>query len=129
VASIHLWRSKHQWLGGELLKVKNGNPRYFFWSGTTTPEDAPSYFQKLYRRVFKAAGIEGRSHDFRHSFAIGLLKAGVDIRSVSKALAHSSVTITEKFYGRWCKGQQAMPGYKIPMRKSNDLARLGFAPF
>jgi integrase len=31
----------------------------------------------------------------------------VDIRTVSKALGHSSVTITEKYYSRWCKSQQA----------------------
>ena len=96
------------WLGEELLKVKNGNPEFFFWSGTTTPEDAPSYFQKLYRRVFKAAGIEESSHAFRHTFAIELLKSGIDVRSVSKALGHSSVAITERFYSRWCKGQQNM---------------------
>jgi integrase/recombinase XerD len=94
------------WLGRELLTVKNGNPEFFFWSGSTTPEDAPSYFQKLYRKVFKAAGVEGSSHDFRHTYAVELLKSGVDIRTVSKALGHSSVTITEKFYSRWCTGQQ-----------------------
>lgn len=94
------------WLGEELLLVKNGNPEFFFWSGTTTPEDAPSYFQKLYRKVFKAAGVEGSSHDFRHTYAVELLKAGVDIRTVSKALGHSSVTITERYYSRWCTGQQ-----------------------
>jgi integrase/recombinase XerD len=96
------------WLGSELLRVKNGNPEFFFWSGSTTAEDAPSYFQKLYRKVFKAAEIDGSSHDFRHTFAIELLKSGVDIRSVSKALGHSSVAITERFYSRWCKGQQGM---------------------
>jgi integrase/recombinase XerD len=95
-------------LASELLRVKNGNPEFFFWSGSTTAEDAPSYFQKLYRKVFKAAGIDGSSHDFRHTFAIELLKSGVDIRSVSKALGHSSVAITERFYSRWCKGQQVM---------------------
>ena len=58
------------WLGESLLTIKNGNPVYFLWSGTTTPEDAPSYFQKLYRKVFKASGIEGSSHDFRHTFAV-----------------------------------------------------------
>jgi integrase len=52
------------------VKVKNETPEYIFWSGSTTPEDAPSYFQKLYRKVFKAAGVEGSSHDFRHTFAI-----------------------------------------------------------
>lgn len=96
------------WLGSELLRAKNGNPEFFFWSGSTTAEDAPSYFQKLYRKVFKAAGVDGSSHDFRHTFAIELLKSGVDIRSVSKALGHSSVAITERFYSRWCKGQQGM---------------------
>lgn len=95
------------WLGEELIRVKNGNPQYVFWSGSTTPEDAPSYFQKLYRKVFKKAGVDGSSHDFRHTYAVELLKAGVDIRTVSKALGHSSVTITERFYSRWCTGQQA----------------------
>ena len=94
------------WLGEELLKVKNGNPKFFFWSGMTTPKDAPSGFQKLYRKAFTAAGVEGSSHDLRHTFAIELLKRGTDIRAVSKALGHKSVTITERYYSKWCQGQQ-----------------------
>ena len=43
-----------------------------------------------------------------------LLKAGVDIRKVSRALWHSSVTITEK-YAKWNKAQQGIP--------DGDLAR------
>jgi site-specific recombinase XerD len=103
------------WLAKELLQTKNGNPVFFFWSGTTTPEDAPSYFQKLYRKVFKAAGIEGSSHDFRHTYAVELLKSGVDIRTVSKALGHSSVTVTERFYSKWCVGQQNNLDNKLRM--------------
>lgn len=94
------------WLGQELLEVKNGNPKYFFWTGLTTPEDAPSYFHKLYRKVFKAAGVKGSSHHFRHTYAIELLKAGVDIRTVQKALGHSSLGTTEKYYSRWNLAQQ-----------------------
>jgi integrase/recombinase XerD len=94
------------WLGKELLTIKNGNPEYFFWSGTTTSEDAPSYFHKMYRKVFKLASIEGSSHDFRHTYAVELLKAGVDIRKVSKALGHSSIQTTERYYGKWNKAQQ-----------------------
>ena len=94
------------WLAKELLKVKNGNPKYFFWSGTTTPEDAPSYFQKLYRRVFKAADIEGSSHDLRHTFAVELLKKGIPTRRVQMALGHKSVQVTEHYYAKWCKSQQ-----------------------
>jgi site-specific recombinase XerD len=97
------------WLGRELLTVKNGNPEYFFWTGTSTQKSAVSYFDKLYRKVFLKAGIapEGKlSHRFRHTFAVELLKAGVDIRTVSKALGHSSVTITEKHYAKWNQAQQ-----------------------
>jgi integrase/recombinase XerD len=98
------------WLGEELLAVKNGNPQYFFWTGETSAEDAPSGFHKLYRKVFKASGLlEKRprgSHDFRHSYAVELLKSGVDIRKVSKALGHSSIRTTELYYGRWNKAQQ-----------------------
>jgi site-specific recombinase XerD len=97
------------WLGEELLTVKNGNHEYFFWTGRSTTKSAVSYFDKLYRKVFEKAGIatNGKlSHRFRHTFAVELLKAGVDIRKVSKALGHSSVTITERYYAKWNKAQQ-----------------------
>jgi len=93
-------------LGQELLKVKNGNRQFIFISGEATPKGAVSTFDKMYRRVFKAAGVDGTSHMFRHTFSVELLKAGVDIRKVSKALGHSSVTITEKYYAKWNKAQQ-----------------------
>jgi site-specific recombinase XerD len=40
--------------------------------------------------------IQGTSHMFRHTFSVELLKAGVHIRKVSKALGHSSVTVTAR---------------------------------
>lgn len=95
-------------LGRVLIALKNGNPEYFFWSGNTLPEDAPSYFQKLYRKVFKLAGVHHSSHDLRHTYAATFLEAGGDIRLLSKALGHSSVTITEKFYAHFTKKQQEM---------------------
>ncbi len=94
------------WLGEELLKVMNGTPRYFFTSGEAKPSGALSTFHKRYRKVFKLAGIEGTSHMFRHTFSVELLKAGVDIRKVSRALGHSSVVITERYYAKWNKAQQ-----------------------
>jgi integrase len=94
------------WLGKELLTVKNGNRTYFFISGEATPKGAVSVFDKMYRQAFKAAGIDGTSHMLRHTFSVELLKAGVDIRKVSKALGHTSVTITERYYAKWNKAQQ-----------------------
>jgi integrase len=85
---------------------RSGNRHYFFTSGAAKPSGALSTFHKRYRKVFKLAGIEGTSHMFRHTFSVELLKAGVDIRKVSKALGHSSVTITERYYAKWNKAQQ-----------------------
>jgi len=93
-------------LAKELLRVKNGNPTYFFISGEATTKGAVSTIDKMYRQVFEKAGIDGTSHMFRHTFAVELLKAGVDIRKVSRALGHSSVVITERYYAKWNKAQQ-----------------------
>jgi len=93
----------------ELLKVKNGNPNYFFWTGESLSGSVSSHYDKIYRKVFQHAGIETNgqlSHRFRHTFAVELLEAGVDIRKVSKALGHSSVTTTERYYAKWNKAQQ-----------------------
>jgi integrase len=95
-------------LGRLLLEVKNGNPEYFFASGNTLPEDAPSYFQKLYRKVFNKAGVEHTSHDLRHTYAATFLEAGGDIRLLSKALGHSSINVTEKYYAHFTRKQQDM---------------------
>jgi len=95
-------------LGRLLLKVKNGNPKYFLASGRTLPEDAPSYFQKLYRKVFKKADVEHTSHDLRHTYAATFLESGGDIRLLSKALGHSSITVTEKYYAHFTTKQQDM---------------------
>lgn len=97
------------WLAEELLTVKNGNTAYFFSTGKATPKSAVSVFDKLYRQVFAQAKIQtgdGLSHRFRHTYAVELLKSGVDIRLVGKALGHSSVTVTEKYYSRWNRAQQ-----------------------
>lgn len=94
------------WLGEELLRLKNRNARYFFITGDATPKGAVSMIDKQYRKVFSKAGVQGSSHMFRHTFSVELLKAGVDIRKVSKALGHHSVTITERYYAKWNKAQQ-----------------------
>ena len=93
-------------LGKELLKGQNGNRQFVFISGEATPKGAVSTFDKMYRQVFRAAGVNGTSHMFRHTFSVELLKADTDIRKVSKALGHRSVTITERYYAKWNKAQQ-----------------------
>jgi len=95
------------WVGEEILATPNQNPRYFLWSGKGKPKSAVAYFQRLLKKVFTVAGVlDGHSHRFRDTFACELLLAGVDIRKVSKALGHDSISTTEKYYGAWCKRHQ-----------------------
>jgi len=44
-------------VGHELQQLENVNRQYSFWSGESTPKSATSLYDKLYRKVFRQAGI------------------------------------------------------------------------
>ena len=94
------------WLGKELLRVKNGNLNYLFHLRRGHTQRRGEHDGQNVSPGVQESRIEGTSHMFRHTFSVELLKAGVDIRKVSKALGHSSVTITERYYAKWNKAQQ-----------------------
>jgi integrase len=48
-----------------------------------------------------AVGVVGHLHQFRHTFATRLLRAGVALDTVSIMLGHSSVLITQRHYAAW----------------------------
>lgn len=52
--------------------------------------------RRLLPRLARRAGIQKRvhAHGLRHSFAVRLREAGVDIGAISKALGHSSIATT-----------------------------------
>jgi site-specific recombinase XerD len=52
---------------------------------------------------------------------VELLKAGVDIR-VQKALGHSSLATTEKYYAPWNKAQQDIHNDNIRSARKNMTA-------
>jgi integrase/recombinase XerD len=59
---------------------------------------SPNTMQQLFRRLYVAAGIDGaRSHSGRRYFATELLGKGVDIKSVSVLMGHSSVAMTARY--------------------------------
>ena len=59
----------------------------------------PRGFTAMVKRYGKRAGIERNiyPHMLRHSFAVHSLKAGVNLRSVQKALGHASLTSTQVY--------------------------------
>lgn len=56
--------------------------------------------------MFKAAGLKGSSHRFRHTFAVELLLAGVDVSEVARMMGHNSSATTEKYYSAWVQARQ-----------------------
>lgn len=55
---------------------------------------------KTFQRLLAAAGVRRvRLHDLRHGAATYLLTAGIDLKTVSVILGHSSIQITADVYG------------------------------
>jgi len=59
----------------------------------------PSYIRHLLPRLAKKAGVEKRvhPHGFRRSGAVRLLRTGVDVGVISRALGHSSIATTDRY--------------------------------
>ena len=59
----------------------------------------PNTFTTAFMRALRDAGVKRvRLHDLRHSYASLLLESGVDLKTVSMALGHSSVATTANIY-------------------------------
>jgi integrase len=88
----------------------------YIFSGNQFPYD-PRRFQKLYKRILTDAGVTDRKfHAIRHTFATRALELGVDIKTISELLGHSSVSITLNIYAHSLMEQK-----KAAIEKFNDL--------
>lgn len=69
---------------------------YLFPGKTPTKPYADTSIQKAIKRSAQRAGITKRVHPhvLRHSYATGLLEAGVDLLTISRLLGHASFTTT-----------------------------------
>jgi len=71
-----------------------------FTSSIGTPLDERNVLRIFQDKILKRAGLpKMRIHDLRHSAAAILIAQGVDARSISELLGHSSVAFTLQTYG------------------------------
>lgn len=78
----------------------------------------PADLDQMFRRIATAVGFPEEKiygvHSLRHTFATLLLSNNVDIKTVSKLLGHSDVTITYNTYIHVIKEQEAKALEAIP---------------
>jgi integrase/recombinase XerD len=97
----------------ELRNVPPGpeaHPEYFFWSGKGQRNKAASTWQKALRRLWKLVTppldlrdrrgkrIRPKSHMFRNTFAVELLKKGVSLNHIAMLLADTPEIVKEHYY-------------------------------
>jgi len=76
-----------------------------FWTGKSDLEDLTKNWRKIYTKVFKAAGIEGHPHQFRHTCAKRLLVKGVPTAFVATVLGDGE-EVVRRHYSKWIPERQ-----------------------
>jgi len=74
----------------------------------------PSAFTSAYRDLLRRRNLTGPDfHALRHSHASQLLKAGVDLKSVSARLGHAMSGFSLETYGHMLPGQDQEAAWRI----------------
>ena len=76
--------------------------------------DAANWSNRELRRINQRLGITVRRKDLRDTFASVLISSGIPLKYISSQLGHSKTATTEKYYTKWCHGDD----YVEPIRLS-----------
>jgi integrase len=89
-------------LAEAVLELDGDTP---FWTGRSDLEDLTKNWRKIYTKIFKAAGVEGHPHQFRHTCAKRLLVKGVPTGFVATVLGDGE-EVVRKHYSKWIPERQ-----------------------
>lgn len=94
-------------------KAKAGPCHTYVFTSVERPLD-PRSLQRRFAQFTKEIGLSGvHFHTLRHSFATRLIELGVDMKTVSVLLGHSSVKTTLDFYVHSLLDQQRLAVDKL----------------
>jgi integrase/recombinase XerD len=77
------------------------------------------------QRVSKRVGLRVHPHRFRHTFAVGMLRNGTDIRTLQKLMGHASVQILLRYLN--LANQEAIETHRVnsPADRHYALKQVG----
>lgn len=81
-----------------IISLFGSKSEYLFCTNRGSNYKQPNLFKEVRDIFYKFLGIEIGLHTFRHLYATELVKAGVDIHTVSKLMRHKNINTTSKYY-------------------------------
>lgn len=76
-----------------------------FWTGKSDLEDLTKNWRKIYTKIFKAAGVDGHPHQFRHTCTKRLLVNDIPTNFVATVLGDGEDAV-RKHYFKWIPERQ-----------------------
>lgn len=90
------------------------NPLDLVFTNEVGQEIPHATIEHRFARVLESAGIQShRFHDLRHTFTVESIRAGVDVKTLSSMLGHSSVSFTLDVYAHATSDMQADAADKL----------------
>lgn len=90
------------------------NPLELVFTNEVGQEIPHATIEHRFARVLESAGIQNhRFHDLRHTFTVESIRAGVDVKTLSSMLGHSSVSFTLDVYAHATSDMQADAADKL----------------
>lgn len=101
LSQLHKLTGKSEYV----LSTKNGKP--------VSPRNLDRLFRCVQSRVGIPQNEQAGLHSLRHTFATRLFDNGVDIKTISRLLGHSDVTVTMKTYVH--RAEKSLGGNVLPV--------------